>query len=233
MSKIICLKWPLAQHIITQEWRAKQHYGIDLRAAEGTPVYAAEDGEVELLHCWNGIRTQGDTNSYGNMIKIKHGNCMETLYAHLSKIEVNKGQQVLRGQQIGLAGNTGNSFGSHLHFEVWQNGARHNPLCFLDSDFSVTGSVKNLYSPGECAADASTHEPTQIRCTSCGNPACEVFSEEDVNCTAGKLELGEVCKILSKGKAVTIGNQQGCWYKVERNGAALYCLYLPDRCELE
>lgn len=69
-----------------------------------------------------------------------------------------------------------------------------------------------------------------IRCISSGTPACEVFCEEDVKSVAGKLASNEVCKILSVGDTMPIGNVQGRWYKVERNGQAVYCLYLPDRC---
>lgn len=233
MNNKVCLGWPLTQHVIQREWRANEHYGIDLRAPEGTPVFAAEDGEVERLHAWNGIRTQGDTNSYGNMIKLKHNDGMETLYAHLSKIEVAMGQPVVKEQQIGLAGNTGNSFGSHLHFEVWQDGSRHNPLCFLDSEFTCTPAVGTVYGPGECAATRVEKNPTQIRCIGPNADYCEVFAEEDVCSVVGKLEPNEVCKILNVGDTVTIGNMQSRWYKVERNGQAVYCLYLPDRCRLE
>lgn len=129
----VCLAWPLAQHILTQGWfynDGTKHNGIDLRAPEGTPVYAAENGTVMNVHQWNGIRTVGDTNSYGNMIKLGHSGEMDTLYANMSRLLVVQGQQVTQGQQIGVAGNTGNSFGSHLHFEVWSKGKRCNPLCF-------------------------------------------------------------------------------------------------------
>ena len=236
MNDNICLGWPLACHAIIQGWyynNGVKHNGIDLRAAKGTPVFAAEDGVVELLHDWNGIRTTGDTNSYGNMIKLKHGRCMETLYAHLCQIEVSLNQQVVKGQRIGLSGNTGNSFGDHLHFEVWKGGVRRNPLCFLDSDFSIASNKVYTYGPDECAALLVEKKPTQIRCISSGTPACEVFSKEDINGVVDSLKLDEVCKILSVGDTVIIGNVQGRWYKVERQGHAVYCLYLPDRCRLE
>ena len=94
----VCLGWPLAQHILTQGWFYNDgtlHQAIDMRAAVGTPVLAAEDGTVEIVYLWNGKRTQGDTNSYGNMVKIRHANwnggTVHTLYAHLNSITVKKG----------------------------------------------------------------------------------------------------------------------------------------------
>ena len=69
------LHWPLAQHIITAGWLYNDgslHRALDFRAAVGTPVYAAEGGTVETAYRWNGKRTQGDNNSYGNMIKLRH-----------------------------------------------------------------------------------------------------------------------------------------------------------------
>ena len=73
----VCLDWPLANHILTQGWYyndGSMHQAIDMRALVGTPVLAAEDGTVEIVYHWNGKRTQGDTNSYGNMVKIRHAN---------------------------------------------------------------------------------------------------------------------------------------------------------------
>lgn len=88
------------------------HNGIDLAAAKGTPVIAASGGQVIVAR---------NTGAYGNHIMIMHqlnGQSYTTVYAHLDRLNVVQGQTVLRGANIGTVGNTGNSFGSHLHFEV-------------------------------------------------------------------------------------------------------------------
>ena len=132
----LLLGWPLANHIITQGYYYNDgsiHRAIDMRAIVGTPVAASEDGEATIVYHWNGVRTQGDTNSYGNMVKIKHdnwkGGSVETLYAHLNSTNVKVGQKVKKGDIIGYSGNTGNSFGAHLHFEVRYKGDAHEPAC--------------------------------------------------------------------------------------------------------
>ena len=138
----VCFGWPLAQHVITAGWKYNSgtlHRAIDFRALVGTPVFAAEDGTGRVVYHWNGRVTQGDTNSYGNMVKIEHtaykGGKLETLYAHLNSITVKVGQKVKTGEVIGYSGQTGNCFGAHLHFEVRWKGVRENPLCWLDDDF--------------------------------------------------------------------------------------------------
>ena len=145
------LHWPLAQHIITAGWLYNDgslHRALDFRAAVGTPVYAAEAGTVEVSYRWNGRRTQGDINSYGNMVKLRHATykygTLETLYAHLSKLCVTQGQQVREGQLIGYSGDTGNCYGAHLHFEVRWKGQRTNPLNWLDNDFNTASSAVKL-----------------------------------------------------------------------------------------
>ena len=147
----VLLRWPLAQHIITAGWiynDGSLHRALDFRAAVGTPVYAAEAGTVAIAYHWNGKRTSGDTNSYGNMVKLKHATykygTLETLYAHLNKIVVKQGQQVQEGQLIGYSGDTGNCHGAHLHFEVRWKGQRTNPLNWLDADFSTASSAVKL-----------------------------------------------------------------------------------------
>lgn len=160
----VLLDWPLAEHLLTvgNYYRGSDgtyktwHGALDFRAAIGTPVLAAEDGTVSLAYAWNGKLTKGDTNSYGNCIKIKHANyhdhTLETLYAHLKSICVKCGQTVKAWQIIGYTGNTGNSGGAHLHFEVRYGGARKNPLCWLDNDFSAaSGYIPYTYGAGECA----------------------------------------------------------------------------------
>lgn len=91
------------------------HHGIDLAQGEGTPILAAYSGTVEVAQF--GVKGSG-FGGYGNVVVINHHNGFWTLYGHLSKINVKVGDQVQRGQVIGLEGNTGFSFGSHLHFEI-------------------------------------------------------------------------------------------------------------------
>jgi murein DD-endopeptidase MepM/ murein hydrolase activator NlpD len=102
---------PIAGGVKTQGIHG--HNGIDIGAPIGTSVFAAQDGVVTLTRggdAWNG--------GYGNYIVIKHPGGVQTLYAHLSVISVDKGDTVSKGQNIGKSGNSGKSTGAHLHFEV-------------------------------------------------------------------------------------------------------------------
>ena len=145
----VLLCWPLAQHIITAGWTyndGSAHNAIDLRAAVGTPVYAAEDGTVDQRQVWDGYTTTG-MQSYGNMMRLRHddykSNKLQTRYGHLSKICVRMGEHVEEGQLIGYSGATGNVQGAHLHFEVLCGGARVHPLNWLDDDFAcATDAVR-------------------------------------------------------------------------------------------
>ncbi len=88
------------------------------------PVYAADNGVVTMA--------QGGWNyGYGNVVQIDHGNGFVTIYAHLSVILVGPCQSITAGAPIGAAGNTGNSQGAHLHFEIRQNGSPINPWLLL------------------------------------------------------------------------------------------------------
>ena len=143
----VLLRWPLAEHIITAGWTyndGNPHNAIDLRAAVGTPVYAAEDGTVNLLQRWDGSSVTGDA-SYGNLIRIRHGDyfggVLETYYAHLSRLCVAAGQTVSEGQLIGYSGETGYCNGPHLHFEVRVDRERYNPLNWLDANFSCANET--------------------------------------------------------------------------------------------
>ncbi len=100
----------------------KFHYGMDFSAKRGTPIYATGNGTV----------TRADANSigYGRHIRIDHGFNYVSLYAHLNKYNVKKGQKVKRGDIIGYVGNTGRSVAPHLHYEIFKNGERINPRNF-------------------------------------------------------------------------------------------------------
>jgi murein DD-endopeptidase MepM/ murein hydrolase activator NlpD len=104
-------------HPIAQTWR--QHLGVDYGAPMGTPVRTVGDGVVDFA---------GVQNGYGNVIQIKHSNDRTTVYAHLSRIDVHKGQHVDQGQRIGAVGMTGWATGPHLHFEFRVHGEHQDPL---------------------------------------------------------------------------------------------------------
>ncbi len=104
-------------HPIAQTWRA--HLGVDYGAPTGTPVRVVGEGTIEFA---------GVQNGYGNVIMVKHSNDRSTVYAHLSRIDVRKGQHVDQGQRIGAVGATGWATGPHLHFEFRVKGQHQDPL---------------------------------------------------------------------------------------------------------
>ncbi|MDD4587743.1 MAG: M23 family metallopeptidase [Heliobacteriaceae bacterium] len=117
------LSWPTNGRRITSGfgYRGREyHPAIDIDVNTGDPIYAAADGVV-VSAGWNG--------NYGKMVVINHGG-IQTRYAHLSQINVGNGQTVSRGAKIGAGGATGRAYGSHLHFEVYDGGAK-NPLGYL------------------------------------------------------------------------------------------------------
>ncbi len=108
----------------------KFHWGLDFTANTGTPVYAAGAGKIVK------VKKSNANYGYGNQVVIDHGFGYETLYAHLSKIEVKKGDVVKRGDVIGLVGNTGGSTAPHLHYEVHLNGKKVNPKHYFIQDLN-------------------------------------------------------------------------------------------------
>jgi murein DD-endopeptidase MepM/ murein hydrolase activator NlpD len=116
--------WPAAGEVTSPfgyRW-GRHHDGIDIAAPAGAPVRAARAGRTAFAG-WRG--------GYGNMVLVEHGQGYATLYAHLDDYVVERGQYVGAGQVIGYVGNTGYSFGPHLHFEVWVEGRAVDPLGFL------------------------------------------------------------------------------------------------------
>lgn len=106
----------------------KMHTGIDLTAPTGTKVYATGDGRV--------IKAGYSTGGYGKKVFIDHGFGYKTLYAHLNKVFVKKGQKVKRGELIGEVGNTGRSTAPHLHYEVRKNNKPENPVNYYYNDLT-------------------------------------------------------------------------------------------------
>ena len=122
-------RWPTQSVYVTSYYGPRMlrgkydyHIGIDLRAATGTNIYAADGGKVTYT---------GYLGSYGYLIKVQHDNGDETYYAHLSKISVKVGERVYKGQVIAKSGVSGNVTGPHLHFEIRKNGKTVNPINYL------------------------------------------------------------------------------------------------------
>jgi murein DD-endopeptidase MepM/ murein hydrolase activator NlpD len=122
--------WPASGEVTSSfGWRnspwgdgRELHPGIDLATSEGTPIVATADGKV-VNSGWSG--------GYGNIIQIEHGNGIETIYGHNSRILANIGESVRKGQVIAYSGNTGRSTGPHLHYEIRVNGTPVDPMSFL------------------------------------------------------------------------------------------------------
>ena len=102
--------------------RRSTHTGLDIATSNGTPISVVADGTVTCAEY---------SGAYGNLVKVSHGNGVETWYAHTSKMYVKVGQEVKAGDIIAAVGSTGNSTGSHLHFEIRINGNHVNPQNYL------------------------------------------------------------------------------------------------------
>ena len=154
--------YPLKQYIITQKFGetitdSKGHTGIDLYQPIGTPVYAAEGGDILASGF---INNAYGNNAYGNCVLIDHKNGLYTFYAHMATVLVKTGMSVIQGAQIGTVGATGNVTGPHLHFEVrikpnWNRNNFVDPLQYLtENKTSVIIKDENkvkLFQPNDIA----------------------------------------------------------------------------------
>nr|MBQ0091346.1 M23 family metallopeptidase [Candidatus Enterousia merdequi] len=131
LTKILPLGAPVDKNVITSQYGVrqdpftkenKQHKGIDFAGKIGSELYAVAPGRVI---------SAGDRSGYGTTVEIDHGLGFTTLYAHLSKIKVSRGDWVRPGTVIGLAGSSGRSTGPHLHYEIRYKGTPFNPINFV------------------------------------------------------------------------------------------------------
>jgi murein DD-endopeptidase MepM/ murein hydrolase activator NlpD len=125
----------------------KMHKGLDFTAPQGTPIYATGNGTISEAGCSEG--------GYGNHVEINHGYGYETVYGHMVRVKVRRGQKVKRGDVIGWVGSTGKSTGPHCHYEVHINGNAVDPVYFFYNDLNAeqydrllkiaaTGSAKSF-----------------------------------------------------------------------------------------
>ncbi len=105
----------------------RMHWGIDISAPKGTPIYATADGVVEFT---------GRRGDFGNLVIINHGYGYKTQYGHMNNFAVKRKQKVKRGEIIGYVGNTGLSSAPHVHYDIVKNGKRINPVNFFYNDFT-------------------------------------------------------------------------------------------------
>ena len=122
---------------ITQGY-SDNHNAVDIVGGGYTLDYVVAHSDGKIVFCQDGYgNMKGSTGnaSYGNCVKIDHGNGYCTLYAHMLKgLSVKNGDSVKKGQKLGYMSDSGNANGGHLHFEVWKNGTRINPTEYLDKD---------------------------------------------------------------------------------------------------
>lgn len=122
---------------ITQGY-SDNHNAVDIVGGGYTLDYVVAHSDGKIVFCQDGLgNMKGSTGnqSYGNCVKIDHGNGYCTLYAHMLKgLSVKNGDSVKKGQKLGYMSDSGNAYGGHLHFEVWKNGTRINPTEYLDKD---------------------------------------------------------------------------------------------------
>ncbi|MBQ1071106.1 M23 family metallopeptidase, partial [Micromonospora sp. D75] len=120
----------------------KLHTGIDLVAPEGTPYKAVHAGTVTKAGWFGG---------YGYAVIVKHSDGTEAIYGHSSAVSVKEGQEVKAGDQLGLVGNTGHSYGSHLHLEIHVKGQPQDPVAFLkERGVDIQLEIEAIY--GDVAA---------------------------------------------------------------------------------
>ena len=127
----------MRMHPILNNW--KQHKGVDYGAPSGTPIRAVGDGVVDFA---------GWQNGYGNVVEVRHSSERSTVYAHMSRIDVRRGQRVEQGARIGAVGSTGWATGPHLHFEVKVAGVQQDPMIMAKASEIVvlTASAKAEFS---------------------------------------------------------------------------------------
>tara|TARA_B100001540_G_C15808675_1_gene643377 strand:+ start:1474 stop:2445 length:972 start_codon:yes stop_codon:yes gene_type:complete len=115
----------------------RMHAGMDFSAKTGTPIYATGDGTVS--------KVKKSRRGYGNHVIIDHGYGYKTLYAHMQKYIVRKGQKIKRGETIGYIGSTGTSVAPHLHYEVHKNNKKVNPVNYFYNDLNAEEYERMIY----------------------------------------------------------------------------------------
>jgi len=196
ISDPIRLHWPTDYFKITQPFGANPeiyayyglpgHEGLDIRAPHNTNVYACADGEVYQVY------NQAEGHPYGRHIRIRHANGYRTVYAHLTRVLVSEGEQVVAKQVIGRADSTGNSSGSHLHLSLKKDGATEGGMTHYPHDLIDPTPYMIFPSEGEAAAETYEYPWPLQKCLVGANARADgSFAEADLE-VVEKAELEAV-----------------------------------------
>lgn len=115
---------------------ARSHEGVDIAAPQGTAIRATAPGRV--------VRVGYEAGGYGRFVEVRHPNGLTSFYAHMSRVQVRRGQRLAAGDRLGRVGSTGYSTGPHLHFEIRRRGAPLNPARYLDREFAFRAPAEPL-----------------------------------------------------------------------------------------
>lgn len=227
----VLLRWPLSTHIITAGWTyndGSAHNAIDLRAAVGTPVYAAEGGTVDQVQTWDG-HTRTGMQSYGNMLRLTHSNyrgrTLQTRYAHLSRLCVKAGQLVREGDLLGYSGETGNCQGAHLHFEVLLAGARCNPLNWLDGDFTCASTAVQAHLGSYTSVVPDDSDTTANATHAMLQQVCIVEPSEQIIARAQAMQVPVRKVIAYEIGPVSDGDAMTLWGLAQAEGSSYFASY--------
>lgn len=168
------------------------HKGLDIKVYTGDTIVAAFDGKVRVVRY--------DAGGYGNYVVIRHPNGLETIYGHLSKHLVKGNQEVRAGQPIGLGGNTGRSFGSHLHFETRLAGEAINPELLFD--FPAQDVTRDFYTFRKKDNRTSSTNVWASNSNEGGKHYYKVKKGENINSISNKLGISTQ-KLMEKNRLTT------------------------------
>ncbi|MDY6878207.1 MAG: SH3 domain-containing protein [Chloroflexota bacterium] len=222
MTSTFRLRWPVDDHVITQyfgenphiyaKYNQAGHEGLDFRAPIGANIYACADGQVFDLR-------PNDGNAYGLHVRIRHqadGREYHTIYAHLSRVLVSRGQHVRAGERIGLGGNTGHSFGPHLHLTLKLIGAKTpgypggivDPLPYLRGGEIPVPSGLTVYTTDHVRLRASpTTASTQLAWLSKGESLVVLG-----DASAARARVGQYGKWIQVQRADEMDGFVAAWY---------------------
>lgn len=135
-------------HCEISQGYSNNHNAVDVVGGGFTLDYVVAHSDGKIVFHQDGLENMKGSSgnaSYGNCVKIDHGNGYHTLYAHMQRgLLVKNGENVKAGQRLGYMWDSGNAYGKHLHFEVWKNGTRINPTEYLDKDIVIKKTVDEL-----------------------------------------------------------------------------------------